>query len=168
MVTNLNDQYIWVSWRNRLQTGTIIRLCYNWLIAFENRLKSRHLHCLQEQDKIWSSVETNCWFPEQSKNREQRWSTAQVEIGWQPLQDIFKPPRIVARILVFLLIIFFIDSYINVKQESLNYTHSKERFSWKRLGALSQKQAEISDPGCSYIKTRWLLSHIKIPKFWGF
>ena len=50
---------------------------------------------------------------------------------------------------IFSWLIFFIDSCVNAKRESFNYTHTKERFSWKRLGALSQKQTENNDPGYS-------------------
>ena len=41
---------------------------------------------------------------------------------------------------------------MDANQENLDYTHTKERFSWKRLGALSQKQAEISDQAIPTLK----------------
>jgi len=130
MITNLNDLYTWVSCLNMLKIGPVFWLCYSWLIACENRLRSRLMQCLQEQGKIRSSIENNCWFPEQSKNREQGWSTAQNEKGWQLLQKIFKPPRMFPgfKNLCIFIDYFFINSCVNVKQESLNYTHSRKGF----------------------------------------
>jgi len=111
----------------------------DWLIAIENRLRLRHWPWLVEQDKISFSARTNCWFQEHSKNRTHGWSAAQHKIGWQPLQVDFKPPKLNQESLYFYFLNCLIDSCVNVNQESLDYTHIKEWFSWKRLRTLSQK-----------------------------
>jgi len=146
MITNLNDLYTWVSCSNRLKTGPIFWLCYSWLISIENRLRSRLIHCLQEQDKIRSLVETNRWFPEQAEIREPGWSMRQVG---SPYTKFSSHLGCFKNLCNFYWLIFFIDSCVNAKQESLNYMHTKERFSWKKLGTLSQKQAKNNISGCS-------------------
>ena len=78
MITNLNDLYTLVSWPNRLKIGPLSWLCYSWLIAIENRVRSRLMHCLQEQDEIRSLDKVNRWFPGQVKNKEPGWSMRQV------------------------------------------------------------------------------------------
>ena len=146
MITNLNDLYTWVSCPNRLKTGPISGPCYSWRIVIENWLKSRPIHCLQEQDKIMFSVESNKWFPEQAEIREPGWSMRQVGSCCTKFSShlgCFK------NLCNSYWLIFFIDSCVNAKQESLNYIHTKERFSWKRLGTLSQKEAENNVSGCS-------------------
>jgi len=146
MITNLNDLYTWVSWPNWLKTRTYILAMLEWLIAFENRVRSRLIQCLQEHDKIRSSVEVNSWFPYQAEIREPGWSTRQVGRCCKKFSSQLSCFKNICN---FYWLIFFIDSCINAKQESLNYIHTKERFSWKRLRTLSQKQAENNVSGCS-------------------
>jgi len=148
MITNLNDEYTWVSWPKQVENRTCTLTMLEWLVAFENRLRSSTRGWLQEPEQEDFS---------QAKNRALGWSTAQDEIGRQPLQDDFKPPSCVKNLCIF--IDYFLYKFLcKCQQESLNHTHSKERFSWKRLGALTHKQADISVPSWSYIKTRQLLS----------
>ena len=144
MITNLNDLYTWVSWPNKVENRTYTLTMLEWLMAFENRLRSTTRGCLQEPEEGDFS---------QAKNRAPGWSAAQDEIGRQPLQDDFKPPSCVKNLCIF--IDYFLYKFLcKCQQESLNHTHSKERFSCKRLGALSKNRTENSVPSWSHIKTR--------------
>ena len=107
MITNLSDEYTWVSWSNRLQIGLIVDYA-EWLqLRTGWDMRSRHWPWLEEQDKISCLDKPNCWFQEQSKNKNHRWSEEQHKIGWQPMHVDFKLPRSVSRIFVFLLFISF-------------------------------------------------------------
>jgi len=49
MITDLNDEYIWVSWSNRLQTGLIVYYA-DWLqMRTGCDMRSRHWSWLEEQ-----------------------------------------------------------------------------------------------------------------------
>ena len=68
MITNLNDEYTWVSWPNKLQTGFIVD-CADWLqmrTGWDTR--SRHWHWLRTliETKISCSEASSDWFQELS------------------------------------------------------------------------------------------------------
>ena len=93
MITNLNDEYTWVSWPKQVENRTYTLTMLEWLIAFEKRLRSCTRGWLQEPEQEDFS---------QAKNKALGWSTAQDEIGRQSLQDDFKPPKLCQESLYFI------------------------------------------------------------------
>ena len=129
MITNRNDLYIWACWPNRLKTGVYFECAtVNWLQLRTGWDQDSYNVC---KNRIRSCPQLR--LTDDSQNRLRSGSQGDLWDRLAAATRNFQATRCFKNLCNFYWLIFFIDSCVNAKQESLNCIHTEKRFSGKGL-----------------------------------